>query len=375
MLKSIPKSSISKRAFKVYKQWEFTEDTFQIVSASEQSGYFDDEVFVSQSGYITHSLYRSIKSKYYNTESFDVFNSFGRYSDSYTFSSERSISDEIYVIAIPQSYYGEEIKPNSLIVESGDVTYSDDGSGNINSNIPQYILSSLDFEEEEIVIIDADNETFTGTIISFDVQSGNMTATFGSSTDTFQVVSIDLNTRLLTVSEVLNYPGLEIDELRFGNIFYDDGLIVFTSEVGPSYTINYRSTKTIYETEVLVSARAGEFNYSQNPSAVTVTLSNSYDFTTTELKNSFPGGTKKIKEVLDISQRQSYSGSYGSTTGSWNDYFEYSSTDPTGSYLAPYITTIGLYNDQNEMVAVAKLPHPIKNLPDHDMNFIVRFDT
>jgi hypothetical protein len=27
------------------------------------------------------------------------------------------------------------------------------------------------------------------------------------------------------------------------------------------------------------------------------------------------------------------------------------------------------------MIAVAKLPQPIKNLPDYDLNFIVRLDT
>ena len=64
-----------------------------------------------------------------------------------------------------------------------------------------------------------------------------------------------------------------------------------------------------------------------------------------------------------------------SVSGSWDDYHTSASVDPTGSYLAPFITTIGLYDDDNNMIAVAKLPKPIKNLPDYDMNFIVRFDT
>ena len=51
-----------------------------------------------------------------------------------------------------------------------------------------------------------------------------------------------------------------------------------------------------------------------------------------------------------------------------------SSFDPTGSYLAPYITAIGLY-DNNALVGVAKLGKPIKNLIDWPINFIVRFDT
>jgi hypothetical protein len=46
---------------------------------------------------------------------------------------------------------------------------------------------------------------------------------------------------------------------------------------------------------------------------------------------------------------------------------------PTGSYLAPFITTIGLY-DGNELVAVGKLGRPVKNLVDWPVNIVVRFD-
>jgi hypothetical protein len=40
----------------------------------------------------------------------------------------------------------------------------------------------------------------------------------------------------------------------------------------------------------------------------------------------------------------------------------------------PYITTIGLYNDEAEMLAVAKLAQPIQKRDDVDMNFVVRWD-
>jgi hypothetical protein len=56
-------------------------------------------------------------------------------------------------------------------------------------------------------------------------------------------------------------------------------------------------------------------------------------------------------------------------------YIDKSAFDQTGSYLAPYITSIGLYNDTGELLAVGKLGNPIKNLIDYPMNIIVRFDT
>ena len=92
------------------------------------------------------------------------------------------------------------------------------------------------------------------------------------------------------------------------------------------------------------------------------------------LDNHWPNSSS-IKEVSDISRREFFSGSIGSVSGSWEDYYTNVSNDPTGSYLTTYITTIGLYDDDDNLLVVAKLPKPIKNLPDYNLNFLVRFDT
>jgi hypothetical protein len=58
-------------------------------------------------------------------------------------------------------------------------------------------------------------------------------------------------------------------------------------------------------------------------------------------------------------------------------FFEYnysSSIDPTGSYLAPYITTVGLYSGA-DLVAIAKLAQPIKNTGEIPINIVVKWDT
>jgi hypothetical protein len=47
----------------------------------------------------------------------------------------------------------------------------------------------------------------------------------------------------------------------------------------------------------------------------------------------------------------------------------------TGSFFQPYVTAIGLYNDENELLMVAKLGKPIVLSSDTDMTFIVRYDT
>lgn len=46
----------------------------------------------------------------------------------------------------------------------------------------------------------------------------------------------------------------------------------------------------------------------------------------------------------------------------------------TGSYFEPYATTLGLYNDNNDLLAVAKFSEPIIISRNTDMTFIVRLD-
>ena len=79
--------------------------------------------------------------------------------------------------------------------------------------------------------------------------------------------------------------------------------------------------------------------------------------------------TVKIRDIYSIDRKPYYSGSVtssvtnGYVSGSWDDYWESGSTDLTGSYLTPYITTIGLYNNDNEMMQWLNYQNQLKNLP------------
>jgi hypothetical protein len=46
----------------------------------------------------------------------------------------------------------------------------------------------------------------------------------------------------------------------------------------------------------------------------------------------------------------------------------------TGSEFTTYTTQIGLYNDNNELLAVAKFGKPILISPNTDMTFVVKYD-
>jgi hypothetical protein len=117
-----------------------------------------------------------------------------------------------------------------------------------------------------------------------------------------------------------------------GNVFSKQGLVVvstldprFHDILQQTYTASYKSTLTSYELGVVTKLDAGDFNLSLNP-----TLTKDNDVT------------------------------YHSFV--------------TGSSFAPYITTIGLYNDAGQLLAVGKLAQPIRKRNDVDTNFLIRID-
>lgn len=214
-----------------------------------------------------------------------------------------------------------------------------------------YDNSFLTVDSNTIFYVDMDESNYTlqkGTIVWDDFSSFNNNLIF---------VNSEINLQESQAPQTYvddTYSNLRVGSVSgsiVGNVFYDRGLIVLTdyySQILSQFTLNYRATTTIYETEILLNVEEGEFNVSQNPSAVDNGFIKLYNFT-----SSFDS----------------------TTTGGFGDYEYSSSVDPTGSYLTPYITTIGLYDDTGAMVAVAKLPTPIKSLPDYPINFLVRLDT
>jgi len=92
-------------------------------------------------------------------------------------------------------------------------------------------------------------------------------------------------------------------------------------------TVQWNSTQTLYENEILCRMKADEFNFTMNHSIFK------------ESENS-----QLPKDFI------------------YNDEF------------GPYITTIGLYNENAELLAIGKLANPIKKRSNVDLNIIVRFD-
>jgi hypothetical protein len=93
----------------------------------------------------------------------------------------------------------------------------------------------------------------------------------------------------------------------------------------PNAILSFKNEHIIYEQEVRCKVGENDFNMSMNP---TITFDNS---------------------------------------GSLRDF-------ATSSFFAPYVTTVGLYNNRNELLAVAKLAQPIPLSSTTDTVFVVKYD-
>ena len=118
-----------------------------------------------------------------------------------------------------------------------------------------------------------------------------------------------------------------------GIINYAHGLIILTSgslttnfTASNNITCSFQSSRTIYETQYKCTIKPDEFNFSLNPSLIS-----------------------------------------GSTNGTVYNFV-------TGSYFSPYVTTIGLYNEAQELLMVAKLGQPLPTSDTTDTTILINID-
>ncbi|MDA8978371.1 hypothetical protein N9F67_00710 [bacterium] len=177
-------------------------------------------------------------------------------------------NDEISVLSIPSTQFGEYIKPGSVtfLRDDGSIRYEDDGQGNL-------LLS--------------------------------------------------------------NTQG------KIGNVIYKEGIIIWTGAGGVGGTNSFtnpqwQSSLTIFETQYKCTIRANEFNYSLNPSLISTPL--------------------RGQDGILLSGSSQYSNFV------------------TGSNFTPYVTTVGLYNEAQDLIAVGKLSQPLPTSQTTDTTILINLD-
>jgi hypothetical protein len=408
MLKRIPKSDISIRPFKAYKEWSFDETSAPISGIYVYSASIGNVVndFPTASvfnatknewiSYYPASIYGQLRAQFYNGQEDNPFFRSGDKTNVYDTNDntkERYLNNDAKVISIPQIYTGEGIKKGSVVLSDSSSVYIDDSYGNlINSTPDTATISRLDLENNIINFTDSLGTVYSAsfqlTSGDFDLGLGTINVTYNGNNYNLVLQSIDANDNMVVTNiPFLGGAGQFGISQRLGNIFYTQGLIVFSRSahlfLKSTWDLSFKSTQTIYEHEYLLISNEDEFNVSTNPTAVIETGRETEFITGSDnkiYKVTTNPGVKYIRKkstlengnILDYRFTGSYS---NSISGGFEHYELSSSVDTTGSFLLPFITTIGLYDDGCQLVAVAKLPQPIKSESDMPVNFIVRFDT
>lgn len=155
----------------------------------------------------------------------------------------------------------------------------------------------------------------------------------GSKGLTAEMQYLHIFDRELTANEVLNlYENSGWLGNYCGNVFYNLGLITLTHPkvVNQKLTqIHTKSTVSMTEIEVYCTVGPGEFTTTHNR--------------TVQYWN-------PTHNAMEIATRY------------------------TSSLFRPYITTVGLYNDKNELLGVGKMSTPIQTSKNTDTTFVLRFD-
>ena len=155
------------------------------------------------------------------------------------------------------------------------------------------------------------------------------------------IVVITGNPTVFSLDDIYGYsvygntPYGEGEYSTSGISFFPSLLNFVTSS---NVTCSFSSSYTIYETQYKCTIGENEFNFTLNPtisSGSTATISENGTFFTPDI------------ELLGFA---------------------------TASYFNPYITTVGLYDDQQNLLAVGKLSQPLPVSPVTDTTIIINID-
>ena len=189
----------------------------------------------------------------------------------------------------------------------------------------------------------------------------NITSKYNNNSFSGSLSNIKIYNQALNETQIQNHYTTKNASPYIGNIFYSHGLVVITHPKYHPNNINYG---------------VGNMILDEND----------------ELLNDFTVNGSSTTGITNISFQGShliYENEYKCTI----DEFEYNNTlNPTarklrssedenmadfttGSLFKPYITTIGLYNENHELLVIGKLGQPIRTSNETDTTIILRWDT
>lgn len=385
MFKKIPQDQVVRRTFQVNKEVKLTQDDVDVYQVHDVAGAYDADTDPvvgasgSFAGFSKRAIYNSTKARYYNPSA-SLFEHAGGFTSKQVYVTEAPTT--MSVLSFSQCVRGEAILPGSFeLIDSGSglTIVDNEDSSTITNTSPEYNYTSFDFSTGVMILDDDDNTEIL--IESIDFNTGEVEISYDGVSESPNPTLVTLNQGASKIS--FSTPLTILDQVdgateTYGQLFQQSGDLILDTGTNPDmlqeFELKFKSTTTISELEVLVSIDAGEFTTSTNPTAVDYFNITTQSFEHTQTDERGNPYVETIKNFTPRKKSYIYS-SYGNATGSFDDYDVSSSLDPTGSYLTTYVTSIGLYDDNSELLAVAKVARPVKLLPDYPINFLIKLDT
>jgi hypothetical protein len=203
------------------------------------------------------------------------------------------------------------------------------------SKLQAYFNGVLESEEDDLTTKPCQNKA---DLLIFDKRNSDGSYYNGPDNwgKAFQPSNFQIWNRSMNINEIAMISESITGTYPVGNMFYDNGFAVLTHPKymelfngGDITSLQYKNTHPITEYEYQCTMNENEFEFTTNLSA---------------RKIPFKGG----EEIANFA---------------------------TGSNFKPYITSVGLYDDNNNLLVVGKLAQPIKASSETDTTFVIRFDT
>ena len=221
-------------------------------------------------------------------------------------------TSSIGVISIPSKLFGDYIQPNSFYLEGISGSIKDDGEGRLLWLHPNTPSTPYEYMAGNIIY-----------------QHGIITL-FNSLTEGNAEAGYGYGTAIYGTSE---YGVTRVEREDFINSFVS----------GSNVTMSFSSSYKLFETQYQCTMDENEFNYTLNPSAITGST----------VPTVFSGSNLNFENTASIGVPLGF---------------------VTASYFEPYITTVGLYDEDFQLLAVGKLAQPLQSSPTTDTTILVNID-
>ena len=169
--------------------------------------------------------------------------------------------------------------------------------------------------------------------VRYETKGDNHIYPFSGSVNLFKIFN-----KSLSGGEISSLYRYKRDSAIIGNIFYNNGIMCITdlsgsynsiSSYGNDWTLKFKNSYPVTVHNYKCVVEDGEYNVTLNPTA----------------RDKNDPNSPKLRGFA------------------------------SASHFSPYITTIGLYSDANELLAIGKLAYPVKSPKEIDITFNVQFDT